>query len=166
MKPKSVLILIGSDSDLSTMEEATLALKRFQISYEIHIASAHRTPQKVKQLVQPAQERGFGVIIAGAGMSAHLAGFAAAHSTLPVIGVPLASGMLAGIDALLSTVQMPKGMPVATLGIGLAGAYNAGLLATQILAIQDNKLQKMLEAYREELSQKVEQKDSELQSKT
>lgn len=165
MNKKSVLILMGSDSDHSVMQNTADALTRLDISYEMHIASAHRTPQKVMELAQQARDRGVGVIIAGAGMAAHLSGVVSSHTNLPVIGVPLASGALDGLDALLATSQMPRGIPVACMGIGSAGAYNAGLLAASILSLNDSELEKRLLAFRKELADKVEEKDAALQKK-
>jgi len=162
---RKVLIIMGSDSDLKTMEETAKALKLVEVPCELRIASAHRTPQKAIQLAQEARDRGFGVIVAGAGMAAHLGGVLAAHTTLPVIGVPLASGILAGMDALMATVQMPQGIPVACMGVGASGAYNAGLLAAAILAVEDLELARRLEKLREEMAEKVEQKDAALQRK-
>ncbi len=160
---KQVLILMGSDSDLPSMREAAEALDRMGITFAMHVASAHRTPDRVAKLAQGARERGFGVIIAGAGMAAHLAGVVASHTVLPVIGVPLVSGYMAGADALFSTIQMPRGIPVATVGIGPAGSYNAGLLAASILAVTDPEIAERISAYRKELASKVEAKDAILQ---
>jgi 5-(carboxyamino)imidazole ribonucleotide mutase len=159
---KQVLVLMGSESDLPVMEEVGNALSKLKVGYEMHIASAHRTPDKVAQLAGEARQRGYKVIIAGAGMAAHLAGAVAAYSCLPVIGVPLAAGAMNGVDALLSMVQMPRGIPVATVGIGPAGGYNAGLLAAAILAVSDSELAGRIETYRRELAQKVEEKDAAL----
>ena len=167
MSEKQVLILMGSDSDLEAMQQVTKALSKFDIGYDMHVASAHRSPKKVAKLVESAREHGFRVIVAGAGMAAHLAGVVAAHTTLPVIGVPMAASSLGGTDALLSTVQMPPGIPVATVGIGGPGAYNAGMLAVAILASSDaqSDLAARLDAYRLELAQKVEEKDAALQKR-
>jgi len=162
MSKKKVLILMGSDSDLKVMEEAVKALDKFGIASEVHIASAHRTPDKVHKLASQARANGFGVIIAGAGMSAHLGGVIAANTTLPVIGVPMAAGALQGIDALLSISQMPQGIPVATVTIGPAGAYNSGLLAAAILSVEDEALAKKLDDLRAEMARKVEEKDAAL----
>jgi 5-(carboxyamino)imidazole ribonucleotide mutase len=166
MSAKKVLVLMGSGSDVKVMEEAAKALDGFGIAYEMHIASAHRTPDKVQKLAREARANGFGVVIAGAGMSAHLGGAVAANTTLPVIGVPMASGALQGVDALLSTSQMPRGIPVATVAVGPSGAYNAGLLAAAILATGDEALAKKLEAFREELARKVEEKDAALKRRS
>jgi 5-(carboxyamino)imidazole ribonucleotide mutase len=166
MSVKKVLVLMGSETDAKVMEEAADALDRFGIPYEMHIASAHRTPDKVRKLAQNARANGFGVVIAGAGMSAHLGGAVAANTTLPVIGVPLATGALQGVDALLSTAQMPRGIPVATVAVGPSGAYNAGLLAAAILATGDEALAAKLDAFRGEMAEKVEEKDAALKRRS
>ncbi|MBI3019685.1 MAG: 5-(carboxyamino)imidazole ribonucleotide mutase [Deltaproteobacteria bacterium] len=160
-KPK-VALLVGSDSDIPTMREGIEVLKKLQISYELHIYSAHRTPDQTLRFAQKAHEQGFRVIIAGAGMAAHLAGVVASHTLLPVIGVPI-EGKLQGLDSLLSTVQMPKGVPVGTVAIGKTGAVNAALLAAQILALSDEELLKRIGAYRFSMGQEVLNKDKELQ---
>ncbi|MFH1873680.1 MAG: 5-(carboxyamino)imidazole ribonucleotide mutase [Pseudomonadota bacterium] len=152
----NVMILMGSDSDLAVMEETKKTLAEFEVACKMHIASAHRSPEKVADLVGKAQKNGIKVIIAGAGMAAHLAGAVAAHTTLPVIGVPLAGSALNGLDALLSTVQMPSGMPVATMAIGKPGAKNAAILAVQILATSDDDLADKLMKFREKMKAKVE----------
>ncbi len=162
MNVKKVLIVMGSASDLEVMRNASEALGLFGIGCDLRIASAHRTPRKVIELVSGARENGYGVVITGAGMAAHLGGVAAAHTTLPVIGVPLAAGELAGVDALLSSVQMPRGVPLASMGIGAAGAFNAGLMAAAILSVADENLAAKIVSYREELARKVEEKDSAL----
>ncbi|MBN1422730.1 MAG: 5-(carboxyamino)imidazole ribonucleotide mutase [Planctomycetes bacterium] len=154
-----VLILAGSDSDLEALAGATKVLRALGVPYELHIASAHRTPDRAADLARTARDAGFGAIIAAAGMSAHLAGAIAARTTIPVIGVPMASGSLLGIDALLSTVNMPPGIPVATVGIGSAGAQNAGILAAEILALGDAELRTRLDACRQDLARGVEEKD-------
>lgn len=142
---KKVAVIMGSDSDLPVVKGAINSLKMFGIPIEAHVMSAHRTPELVCEFAKKARENGFGVIIAAAGMAAHLAGVLAAHTTLPVIGIPCKSNSLDGLDALLSTVQMPKGVPVATMAVD--GAYNAGILAAQILGVCDediaNKLLKI-----------------------
>ena len=143
MKPV-VGIIMGSDSDLPVMEEAATVLKQFEVLFEIGVYSAHRSPHRTLDYVKSARARGLKVIIAGAGSSAHLAGVTAAETTLPVIGVPIDSSPLSGLDSLLSTVQMPPGVPVATMGVGKSGATNAGLFAVQILAVGDEKLGKKL----------------------
>jgi len=149
-------IIMGSDSDLPVMEQAEEVLKEFGVPYELDVMSAHRTPDKVREWVSSARERGLRVIIAGAGMSAHLAGVVAAHTTLPVIGVPLASGALHGVDALHSTVNMPPGVPVATVAVD--GARNAGILAVQILATSDPSLASRLEEFKNQMAAKVEER--------
>ena len=161
VKPR-VIIVLGSDSDLPVMQEAAGMLKRFDVSYEITIASAHRTPEKVSALAEKARQRGIRVIIAGAGMAAALAGAVAAHTTLPVIGVPIDASPLNGLDALLSMAQMPPGVPVATVAIGKPGARNAGLLAVQILGVSDETLAAKLADYKKEMVGAVEQKDKQL----
>src|SRR6185437_16297615 len=142
----SVLILMGSDSDAPTMSAAGDVLKEFGITCEMTVASAHRSPERVMRLVRDAPDRGVKVFIIGAGAAAHLAGVVAAHSSLPVIGVPIDSSALKGWDALLSTVQMPPGVPVATVAIGKPGATNAGVLAAQILGVADAEMRKKLVA--------------------
>ena len=154
-----VLIVMGSDSDLPVMEEAKKVLFEFGIKVQMTIASAHRTPEKVVSLVKDAERDGVKVIIAGAGYAAHLAGAVAAQTTLPVIGVPLEGSSLDGLDALLSTVQMPAGIPVATVAIGKTGAKNAGILAAEILAIADGKNSEALKEYRKKMAKMVEEKD-------
>ena len=147
-----VLILFGSDSDRAAMEEAAKVLQSFGVGSRLEVASAHRSPDKVRELVKGAPAQGIQVFIAGAGMANHLAGAVAAHTTLPVIGVPLGGSALGGVDALYSTVQMPAGVPVATVAIGSAGAKNAGVLAVQILAISDKALQLKLADLKERLA--------------
>jgi 5-(carboxyamino)imidazole ribonucleotide mutase len=158
---RRVLIVMGSDSDLRVMKDAADALVALGIAYEIRIASAHRTPEKTARLATIAAENGFGAIIAGAGGAAHLPGVVAAATTLPVIGVPISGGALHGTDALFAIVQMPRGIPVATVAID--GAYNAGLLAAQILAGEDAELAERLAAHRRALAEQVERKDARLQ---
>jgi phosphoribosylaminoimidazole carboxylase PurE protein len=153
---KKVLILMGSDSDLAVMSEAGKVLEEFGIGYQITVSSAHRSPERTEELVIDASTRGIKVIIAGAGMSAHLAGVIAAKFPLPVIGVPLESGVLKGMDAMLSTMQMPPGIPVATVAIN--GAKNAGILAVQILATADKNLEAKLIEYKKKLAIDVEEK--------
>jgi phosphoribosylaminoimidazole carboxylase PurE protein len=157
MSQISVLILMGSDSDAPVMQAAVEALKEFGIACEMTVASAHRSPERVMRLVAEAPGRGVKVFIVGAGAAAHLAGVVAAHTTLPVIGVPIDSSALKGLDALLSTVQMPPGVPVATVSIGKPGATNAGVLAAQILAVGEPQLAAKLGAYKRKLAEKVEQ---------
>jgi phosphoribosylamine--glycine ligase len=150
-------IVMGSDSDLEVMKEAAAVLKQFDVSFEMTIASAHRSPKRAAEFASSARKRGLKVIIAGAGHAAHLAGAMAAHTSLPVIGVPIDSSCLLGLDSLLSTVQMPPGMPVATMAIGKSGARNAGILAVQILSVFEPELAKRLEAYKRQMAKKVEQ---------
>jgi phosphoribosylamine---glycine ligase len=152
----SVLILMGSDSDAPVMQGAVDVLKEFGIANETTVASAHRSPDRVMRLVREAPGRGVKVFIVGAGAAAHLAGVVAAHSTLPVIGVPIDSSALKGLDALLSTVQMPPGVPVATVSIGKPGATNAGVLAAQILGVGDRAIAQKLDDYKKKLADKVE----------
>ncbi len=151
-------IVMGSDSDLNIMNEAAVMLKKFQIPYEMTVASAHRSPQRATDFAGSALKRGLKVIIAGAGHAAHLAGVLAAHTHLPVIGVPIDSSCLQGLDALLATVQMPPGIPVATMAIGKPGARNAGILAAQIIATSDPELGPMLENFKQEMALQVEKK--------
>src|SRR5574340_1740263 len=151
-------ILMGSDSDLSIMQEAGAMLREFGIEYEMTIASAHRTPKKVLEDSEGAERRGLKVIIAGAGWAAHLAGVVASQTTLPVIGVPIDSSALKGIDALLSTVQMPGGIPVATMSLGKGGAKNAGIFAAQIIATADVKVANRLKVFKVEMERDVEEK--------
>jgi len=151
-----VAILMGSVSDLDQMAEAARELERFGVPYEVRVTSAHRTPAETAAYVKDAEARGVLVFIAGAGMAAHLAGAVAAHTTRPVLGVPLGGSTLGGLDALLSTAQMPKGVPVATLAIGKAGAGNAGVLAAQILALSDPPLAERLAQRRRETVAEVE----------
>ena len=160
---RKVLIVLGSDSDWGEMAGAAEVLTQMGIPHEVTVASAHRTPERVTLLSQQAQRRGFGVIIAGAGAAATLAGVIAAQSPLPVIGVPLAPTPLAGFDALLATVQMPAGIPVATMAVGSPGARNAALLAARILALSDAVLRRRLEAHRQAMRRQVEAKDRALQ---
>jgi phosphoribosylamine--glycine ligase len=157
-------IVMGSDSDLKVMEGAANILKDFGVAYEITVASAHRSPQRAAQWASSARERGIKVIIAGAGHAAHLAGAMAAHSSLPIIGVPIDSSCLQGMDALLATVQMPPGIPVATMAIGKSGAKNAGILAVQILALTDDRLAAKLEKYKQNMAAEVEQKAKKLEN--
>ena len=165
MKKKSepkVGILIGSDSDLEVMHEAEKRLDHFGIPYETRILSAHRTPIKTHKYATSAAERGIEAIIVGAGVAAHLAGVVASLTTLPVIGVPIDSSSLKGLDALLATVQMPAGVPVATMAIGKAGAANAGIYAAEILARQDSGIAAKLLRFKKEMASSVEEKDRKL----
>lgn len=144
--PRYVLILMGSDSDKEKMAGAEKALEHFGVTCRTEVASAHRNPEKVADLASTARERGYGAIICGAGLAAHLAGAVAAKTTLPVIGVPLSGGIAGGLDALLATVQMPPGIPVATVGVDIS--KNAGILAVELLAIEDDELTKKLEEFK------------------
>ena len=164
MSEPRVLIVMGSDSDLPTMEEAAKILEQFGVPYEMRISSAHRSPKRTAQLAREAADRGVKLIVAAAGMAAHLAGVIAAETTLPVIGVPMGGGALSGIDALYAMVQMPGGIPVATMAIGKAGAKNAALFAIQILALQDPDLARKFGEYRETMAREVEEKDAALQA--
>jgi len=159
----AVSIIMGSDSDLEIMNEAAQALELFGIPYEIDICSAHRSPARTAEFSRQAASRGIRVIIAGAGGAAHLAGVVAAETILPVIAVPIAATTLGGLDALLAMVQMPAGVPVATVAIGRPGATNAGILAAQILATSDPALTAKLAAYKEKLARGVEEKSRKLQ---
>jgi phosphoribosylamine---glycine ligase len=163
MPETSVLILMGSDSDAPIMQGAVDILRELEIGCEMTVASAHRSPDRVMRLVREAPGRGVKLFIVGAGAAAHLGGVVAAHTTLPVIGVPIDSSALKGLDALLSTVQMPPGVPVATVSIGKPGATNAGVLAAQILALGDAALATRLQAYKTRLADKVEQAAARLQ---
>jgi 5-(carboxyamino)imidazole ribonucleotide mutase len=162
MKNPQVLIVMGSDSDLHVMEEGAKVLAEFGVPCEMRISSAHRSPKRTAALAEEAAGRGIKVIIAGAGMAAHLAGVMAAATVLPVVGVPMEGGALNGMDALYSTVQMPGGIPVATMAIGKAGAKNAGIFAVQILALGDARLTAALSAYREKMADAVAEKDRKL----
>lgn len=155
MKNPKVAVIIGSDSDLPVMQNAFDTLDHFSIPYMLIISSAHRTPHRTSRIASTAKRKGIEVIIAGAGWAAHLAGFIAAQTTLPVIAVPIDSSPLRGLDALLSSVQMPVGVPVATMSIGSAGAANAAVYAAQILALNDPGLQKKLIAYKKRLEANV-----------
>ena len=158
---KKVAVIMGSDSDLSVMMEAVEKLKQFRIPYEVRIISAHRTPALAEQFASAAADIGFGVIIAGAGKAAHLGGVLAAYTTLPVIGVPIKTSMMGGLDSLLSMVQMPSGAPVATVAVN--GAANAAILAVQMLALADPALQQALATYKQEMADTVAAKDAKLQ---
>lgn len=158
-----VAVLMGSDSDWDVMKEAVMTLKEFDVPFELHVISAHRTPRRAAEFASEAKGKGIEVIIAGAGRAAHLAGFIAAHTTLPVIGVPIGGGALGGVDALYSTVQMPPGVPVATVSID--GARNAALLAVEILALKYEELSRKLKLYKDEMARKVAQKSERIRSK-
>ena len=158
-----VAILMGSESDLTIMRSATDVFKQLDVAFEIKITSAHRTPEATKHYIGDAEKRGCQVFIAGAGLAAHLAGATAATTTKPVIGVPIDSGPLNGLDALLSTVQMPAGIPVATVAIGKTGAKNAAFLAAQILALMDDELATRVKSERQANADKVQAQDKALQ---
>ncbi len=158
---KKVAVIMGSDSDWSVVQKAVMVLKSFEVPHEVHVMSAHRTPAAASQFAASAEENGFGVIIAAAGMAAHLAGVLAAHTTIPVIGIPIQSGGLGGLDALLATVQMPTGIPVATVAVN--GAANAAHLAMQMLALSDNNLAEKLKANKQKMQEEVLQKDAKMQ---
>lgn len=160
---KKIAIIMGSDSDLPVVEKAAETLSKNGIPFEMHIFSAHRTPEEARQFALNARRNGFGVIIAAAGKAAHLAGALAANTTLPVIGIPLKSSVLDGADALLSTVQMPSGIPVATVAID--GAVNAALLGMEILAVSDDEVAEKLAALRQAETEKVLRKNAEIETK-
>lgn len=160
---KKVGIIMGSDSDLPIAKKALTELKDFGVEYECHIMSAHRTPEKVCEFAKVARDNGFGVIICAAGMAAHLAGVVAGHTTLPVIGIPCSSKNFDGLDALLATVQMPSGIPVATVAVD--GAKNAAVLAVQILALSDDVLAEKLVKAKHDMVAQIEEKDKQLQEK-
>ncbi len=162
MSKAVVSIVMGSDSDLEIMREAAKALDDFAIAYEMDVTSAHRSPDRTAEYARNAPKNGIRVIIAGAGGAAHLAGVIAAHTTLPVIGVPIPSTSLNGLDSLLATVQMPAGIPVATVAIGKPGATNAGVLAAQILALDDPAIAAKLQGHKEKLARSVEEKSRKL----
>ena len=157
---KKVAVLMGSDSDFGVMKACVTTLKSFGIEYDVRVISAHRTPYDASEYARCAENGGFGVIIAAAGKAAHLAGVVAAYTTLPVIGVPIKSSTMDGLDSLLSMVQMPSGIPVATVAID--GAVNAALLAAQILALNDCALSQKLKEYKSDLAEQVRRKDTEL----
>lgn len=154
-----VAIVMGSDSDLPIMREASQVLSEFGVAFELKVLSAHRSPKLVEKFIKPARKKGFQVIIAGAGGAAHLAGVIASHTTLPVIGVPIETKYLRGIDSLFSTVQMPGGVPVSCMAIGKAGAKNAALTALEILSLSNKKIQKKLDLFRKEMVKKIKMKN-------
>ncbi len=160
-----VIILMGSDSDWDVMSKCHDLLHEFEISHEVHVASAHRTPARVLQIVEGAPEKGVKVFICAAGMAAHLGGVVAAHAHCPTIGVPMKGGMMDGLDALLSTVQMPPGVPVATVGVGAAGAKNAAILAAQIIGLTDQTTAARVADYRAAQTAVVAEKNAKLQEK-
>lgn len=159
---KDVAVIMGSESDYSTMIHATCILETLEITHDILIISAHRTPERLFTFAKSAQEKGFKVIIAGAGVAGHLPGMVASLTYLPVIGVPIHSKQLNGIDSLLSIVQMPKGVPVATMSIGESGAYNAAITAASILSISDSKIADRLKKWRENQTDKVKEKPAQI----
>jgi phosphoribosylaminoimidazole carboxylase PurE protein len=165
MEKKNVGIVMGSDSDLPIMEEAIKMLKELKIGFEVMVTSAHRSPERTTQYAQRASDRGIEVIIAGAGHSAHLAGVIASHTHLPVIGVPINSSPLSGIDALLSTVQMPPGVPVATMAVGKSGAKNAAIFAAQILANKYPEIKKEIDSYKTMLTRDLNEKSKAIEKK-
>ena len=156
--PPQVGVIMGSDSDFPVMEKTLSILKKFDIPYYVTVSSAHRTPDKASKLAIEAKAKGIKVLICGAGHAAHLAGVIAAHTTLPVIGVPIDSSALQGMDSLLATVQMPPGIPVSTMAIGKSGAHNAGIFAAQILGVSDPAMAEKLAAFKQEMADKVEKK--------
>lgn len=160
-----VAVLIGSESDFEIVREGMDLLKSFGVSFRLEVSSAHRSPERTRKLVIDLEREGAKLFIAVAGKAAHLAGFVAAHTTLPVIGVPVESAGLGGLDALLSTVQMPKGIPVATMGLGKTGATNAALLAIAILSLADPRLKKKLRIHRQKLAAQVEEASKKLRPK-
>jgi len=163
MNKPLVGILMGSDSDLSVMQEAAKVLEELGIGSEVHTLSAHRTPEAVVEYVEKSEAEGYKVFICGAGGAAHLAGVVAAHTALPVIGVPIMNKTTAGVDALFSTVQMPPGIPVATVAIN--GAKNAGILAAQIIGMGDSNVLENIRIYKERMAKDIEAKDAKLQEK-
>jgi len=164
-KPKPVVaVVMGSDSDMAVMSETAKVLEEFAVEHEVQIVSAHRTPDRCREFACGAAGRGIKVLVAGAGKAAHLAGVIAAHTTLPVIGVPLDAGM-GGLDALLSIAQMPGGVPVACMAVGKSGAKNAGLLAIEMLALSDGALRRKLSRYRERMAREVEAKSSQVSAR-
>ncbi|MDI6738956.1 MAG: 5-(carboxyamino)imidazole ribonucleotide mutase [Candidatus Edwardsbacteria bacterium] len=163
MTKPQVAVLMGSDSDLPVMEKAVETLKEMGVPFEVKVLSAHRIPEKVEEYAKSARGRGLEVIIAGAGLAAHLAGAVASHTTLPVIGVPLKSGALSGVDALYATVQMPPGVPVATVAVD--GARNAAILAGQILSVKYPEIAKRLEEMREKMKKDVARKSEEIEKR-
>ena len=158
-------IFIGSDSDFPVVEEAVQLIKKFEVEFGLEVTSAHRSPERTKNLIKNYEKDGVGVFIAVAGKAAHLAGVVASHTTRPVIGVPVGGSDLGGLDALLSTSQMPKGIPVACMGIGKSGALNAALLAIQILALTDPSLEEKLNNHRTKMAENVEAASKKIQDK-
>lgn len=165
MKDKKIGIVMGSDSDLSTMQETLDVLDEFGVKYDVNVVSCHRSPQRAYKYAMDAEKNGYKVIIGGAGGAAHLAGIIAAITPLPVIGVPMLTSGLGGLDSLYSTIQMPGGVPVAAVGIGKAGAKNAAILAILILSTSDKNLKKKIINYKKKLAEKVMQKDKDIKRK-
>jgi len=166
MKKKTgvtVSVVMGSDSDLPVLKETMVVLKDFDIPYEVVLTSAHRSPERTTSFAKGAARRGIKVIIVGAGAAAHLAGVIASQTTLPVIGIPVDATSLAGLDALLSTVQMPGGIPVASMAIGKAGARNAAVLSARILALKDREIEKKLVAYAKKMAREIEKKQEKIE---
>lgn len=161
-----IAIFLGSDSDYDIVKDAQAILKEFKVSFALEVTSAHRSPARTFKLIKEYEKKGVEVFVAVAGKAAHLAGVVAAHTVKPVIGVPVESSSFDGLDALLSTVQMPKGVPVATMGLGKSGAANAALLAIQILSLNDPSLVKKLKDYREEMAAQIEVKSRKIQQKS
>ncbi len=164
-KKIEVGIMMGSDADIEVMGESSKVLAEYGVGYEMLVASPHRSPKRTMLYATSAEKRGIKVLICGSGHAAHLAGVVAAHTTLPVIGVPIDSSSLKGLDSILSTVQMPGGVPVATMAIGKAGAKNAGIFAAEILAVSNPSLRKKLQKNREDMEQQVVEKDKKLKAK-
>ena len=161
-----IAVFIGSDSDYEVIKDALEILKEFHVTFAVEVTSAHRSPARTLKLIKSFEDEGVEVFIAVAGKAAHLAGVVAAHTVRPVIGVPVGASPLHGLDALFSTVQMPKGVPVATMGIGKSGASNAALLAIQILSLKEPALVKRMKEYREKMASQVEDKSKKIQQKT
>lgn len=161
----NVAILIGSDSDYDIIKDALEILKQFEVSFSLDVTSAHRSPKRTLKIINSSEENGVKVFIAVAGKAAHLAGVVAAHTVRPVIGVPVHSNEVGGLDALLSTVQMPKGVPVATMGLGKSGASNAALLAVKILSLNDPVLEEKLKEYKEEMAHQVKAKSEKIRDR-
>lgn len=159
LKYAKIAVIMGSSSDMPTMSEATKVLEEYGAAYEVKILSAHRSPDDTAKFAKNARSRGFSIIIAGAGGAAHLAGVVASHTTLPVIGVPMETKELKGIDSLLSTIQMPSGVPVATVAIGKTGAKNAAILALEILGVTDKAIEKKLNSFKRALVESVRSKN-------
>lgn len=158
-----VVIFIGSESDLDVVKDAIQIFKEFEVPFRLEVTSAHRSPERTVNLIEKFEKQGAEIFIAVAGKAAHLAGVVAAHTVLPVIGVPVRGSSLGGLDALLSTLQMPKGVPVACMGIGKSGAANAALLSIQILALKDQALKKRMREYRQKMASKVEESSKKIQ---